>query len=135
MKSAPFVCQSPSQGPIAFSSTHGILVPSSHSLHLMASLRARSILAYQLNSRAAFAFSCSHCIHECPLHSCAIIAFSSARCILVHPLHSRAPIAFWRARYILIRLLRFRAQCILVDPLHSHAPLSFSFTHCIHVCP
>lgn len=86
----------------------GVLVPSSHSLLLMASLRAHCILAYQLNSRASIAFSCSHCSYAYLLRS------YCAHCIFVFPLHSRAPITF------------SCALCILACPLHPYAPIALS---------
>ena len=134
MKSAPFVYQSPSQGPIAFSSTHGILVPSSHFLPLNASLRAHCILAYQLNSRASFAFSCSHCIHACPLYSYAPITFLCNHCIPVRcahctvacPLHPCTPIAFSCAMHSRAPITFSCAHCILTCPLHPYTPIAFS---------
>lgn len=131
MKSAPLVCQSPSQGPIAFSSTHGILVSSSHSLPLIASLRAHCILAYQVNSRASFAFSYSHCIHSCPLHSYAPITFSSPHCILVCPLHPYTSIAFSCPMHSRGPIAFSCARCIFVHPLHSRAPIAFTCAHSI----
>ena len=148
MKSAPLVCQSPSQGPIAFSSTHGIVVPSLHSLPFIASLRAHCILAYQVNSRASFAFSRSHCIHACPLHSfmhplrsCAMIAFSYARCILVHPLHARetlvrplhygVPVTSLYAYCFFVPNAFSSTNCIFMQPFHSRVPIAFTRAHSI----
>ena len=147
MKSAPFVYQSPSQGPIAFSSTHGILVPSSHFLPLNASLRAHCILAYQLNSRASFAFLCSHCIHACPLYSCAPITFLCNHCIPVRPLHSGVPFTSLYAYCFFVPNAFSCTHYILVRPLHSDVPFTslyaycffvpntFSWTHCILMHP
>ena len=147
VKSAAFVYQSPSQGPIAFSSTHGILVPSSHFLPLNASLRAHCILAYQLNSRASFAFSCSHCIHACPLYSYAPITFLCNHCIPVRPLHSGVPFTSLYAYCFFVPNAFSCTHYILVRPLHSGVPFTslyaycffvpntFSCTHCIQVCP
>ena len=123
MKSAPFVYQSPSQGPIAFSSTHGILGPASHFLPLNASLRAHCILAYQLNSRASFAFSCSHCIHACPLYSYAPITFLCNHCIPVRPLHSGVPFTSLYAYCFFVPNTFSWTHCILMHPIHSRAPM------------
>ena len=133
MKSAPFVYQSPSQGPIAFSSTHGILVPSSHFLPLNASLRAHCILAYQLNSRASFAFSCSHCIHACPLYSYAPITFLCNHCIPVRPLHSDVPFTSLYAYCFFVPNTFSWTHCILMHPIHSRAPIAFRCAHSIIV--
>ena len=133
MKSAPFVYQSPSQGPIAFSSSHGILVPSSHFLPLNASLRAHCILAYQLNSRASFAFSCSHCIHACPLYSHAPITFLCNHCIPVRPLHSGVPFTSLYTYCFFVRNAFSYTHYILVHPLHSGVPIPLLYLYRILV--
>ena len=119
MKSAPFVYQSPSQGPIAFSSTHGILVPSSHFLPLNASLCVHCIL----------------CILMFPLHSCMPIVFLCGHYILVQSLHSRAPIIFSCAHCILACPLHPCTPIPFSCPMHSRTPITFSCAHCILTCP